>query len=92
MEQETRMIHIRMPVALIKQMDAYLKKNNKTKTDFIVHAVAERLRREAALESFRALRGSLAAEDAPEWAAAPGSEWVRELRGKEREVPVWGTL
>jgi hypothetical protein len=77
-----------MPVDLIKQLDAYLKKHGTTKTDFIVRAVAERLRREMALESFRAVRGALAAEDAPEWSAAPAGKWVRELRGKERDVPV----
>jgi hypothetical protein len=91
LERETRMVHVRMPVSLIAQLDGYLKRRNETKTDFIVRAVAERLRREAALERFRALQGVLAAEDVPEWAAKSGSEWVRELRGKEREVRVWPT-
>ncbi|MCL6612928.1 MAG: hypothetical protein K6T66_15460 [Peptococcaceae bacterium] len=92
MEEKTRMVHVRMPVELIREIDSFLKTHKGTKTTFIVGAVAERLRQEKARQNFKKLRGSLKPEDAPEWMSeGMGSHWVERLRREERNIPKWPT-
>ncbi|MBS3977432.1 MAG: hypothetical protein KGZ75_12085 [Syntrophomonadaceae bacterium] len=92
MEERTRMVHIRMPVELIGEMDNFLKKHKGSKTSFIVSAVVERLRQEKARQSFKKLRGSLKPEDAPEWMSEDkASRWVERMRVAERNTPEWPT-
>ncbi|MFZ5634593.1 MAG: hypothetical protein ACOY40_17335 [Bacillota bacterium] len=92
MEEKTRMVHVRMPVELIKEIDSFVKKHKGTKTAFINNAVAERLRQEKARQNFKKLRGTLKPEDAPEWILHDaGSRWVEKLRREERNIPQWPT-
>lgn len=91
--RETKMIHIRMPVSLIRRIDAYAIRRKESKTQLIVDAVSDYLRRESALENFRKLKGVLKPEDAPEWASyKTGAEWVERLRAKERDNSEWPIL
>ncbi len=93
MEKETRMIHVRVPVSLIKEVDSFVNQHKGTKTAFFVNAVAEQLRREKARQTFKKLRGSLKPEDVPEWAACGcGRKWVQKMRGEEKDVSKWPTL
>ena len=90
---ETKMVHIRMPLSLVKEIDTYALKHKQSKTALIVEAVSSYLRRELSAENFRKLRGALGPEDAPEWASCKtGSEWVKRLRTEERDNSEWPTL
>ena len=40
MEKETRMIHVRVPVSLIKEVDSFVNQHKGIKTAFFVNAVA----------------------------------------------------
>ena len=91
--RETKMVHIRMPVSLIKEINAYATRHKESKTQLIIRAASDYLRREAAMENFRRLRGSLGPEDAPEWTShKTGAEWVEKLRAGERDKSEWPTL
>lgn len=74
---ESKMVHIRMPLSLVKEIDTYALKHKRSKTGLIVEAVSSYLRPETSAESFRKLRGTLGPEDDPEWASCTGSEWVK---------------
>lgn len=90
---ETKMIHVRMPLSLVKEIDTYTLKHKRSKTWLIVEAVSSYLRREVSAENFRQLRGALHPEDAPGWASCKtGSEWVKKLRAEERDNPRWPIL
>lgn len=92
MEEKTRMVHVRIPLELIREIESFLKKHKGTKTGFIVNAVAERLRQEKARQNFKKLRGSLKPEDAPEWMLEDkATYWVERLRREERNTPKWPT-
>ncbi len=86
---ETKMIHIRFPAGMVDQMAAYLKSRGVNRNSFIVDAVAEKLRREMQVKSFKETQGALAPEDAPEWASSTGAEWVERVRDKDRMVLPW---
>jgi len=62
------MLHIRFPVGVVEQMAAHLKSRGVNQNSFIVNAVAEKLRRELQVKSFKETQGALVPEDAPEWA------------------------
>ena len=70
MPEKTRMVHIRMPISLIKELDYIIKSspNNISRSGFIVRATAERIKRERYLRAIRGLSEMLRAEDVPHWA------------------------
>jgi len=86
---ETKMLHIRFPAKIVDQMTAYLKTRGVNRNRFIVDAVAEKLRREMRVKSFKKTQGVLTPEDAPEWAATSATEWVEKLRCKDRVTSSW---
>jgi hypothetical protein len=69
-------------VGVVEQMAAHLKSRGVNRNSFIVNAVAEKLRREMQVKSFKETQGALAPEDAPEWASSTGAEWVKKVRDK----------
>lgn len=86
---ETKMLHIRFPVAVVEKMTTYLKDRGLNRNRFVVEAVVEKLRREMQVRAFKETQGVLTPEDAPEWAKTTGAEWVRALRGKDKAVSPW---
>jgi len=86
---ETKMIHIRFPSGMVDQLAVYLKSHGTNRNSFIVDAVAEKLRREMQVKSFKETQGALAPEDAPEWSSRTGAEWVEKVRDKDRMVLPW---
>jgi len=85
------MLHIRFPADVAIRMDRILKNRRMSRSEFVVAAVAEKIAAELRLQGLRETRGVLRPEDAPEWAAAPGSEWVRRIRQEEEEAAEWPT-
>lgn len=89
---ETKMIHVRMPLGLVKEIDTYALKHKRSKTSLVVEAVSSYLHRKVAAENFSKFSGALGPEDAPEWASCKsGSEWVKKMRGEERDDSRWPT-
>jgi len=69
MGESTKMVHIRMPVSLIKEMDDLLKKPSRasSRSRFIIDAVTSSLQKENYLEAVKGLAGMLAKEEVPHW-------------------------
>lgn len=87
----TRMVHVRIPAHIAAQMEQLLKFLGVSRNEFVVQAVAEKVFREMRVRNLKETRGTLGPEDAPEWAEAPGAEWVRKIRGEDGEPPTWAT-
>lgn len=89
MSESTRMVHIRMPASLIKDLDRVLETsaNVKTRTDFIIEATRERLRKEEFKRFLETYAGALSEQDTPHWKCAESIEaWQTNLRKKDEEV------
>ncbi len=87
----SKMLHIRFPADVAARMDRVLKNRRMSRNEFVVAAVAEKIAAELRVQGLRETRGVLGPGDAPEWAAAPGSEWVRKVRQEEEEAAEWPT-
>lgn len=89
MAESTKMVHIRMPASLIKDLDRVLEKsaNVKTRTDFIIEATRERLKKEEFKRFLETYAGTLSELDAPHWKCAESIDvWQTDLRKKDEEV------
>lgn len=71
--------HIVLPRAVVEDVDRLV--GHRRRSQFVVDAVCEKLRREQLAAALDATAGILADVDIPEWASPEQtSAWVRELR------------
>lgn len=83
MRKNSKMVHVRMPISLVKSIDDFVKCSNehKSRSSFIVKAVEQNLKRERYFSAISKFSGFLAAEDTPHWKDEEAiDKWVRENR------------
>ena len=85
--------HIVLPRAVVADVDRLV--GHRRRSQFVVDAVCEKLRREQLAAALDATAGILADADIPHWATPEqASAWVRELRREadaatERKLQGW---
>jgi hypothetical protein len=80
----SRRTHVLLPEDLLAEIDAAV--GPRHRSEFLIEAAREKLRRRERLALFRESVGSLAADRIPEWATPESSyAWVRAQRA-ERET------
>ena len=85
--------HIVLPRAVVADVDRLV--GHRRRSQFVVEAVCEKLRREQLAAALDATAGILADADLPDWATPEQtSAWVRELRREadattERKLQGW---
>ncbi|AKX94312.1 hypothetical protein [Neomoorella thermoacetica] len=89
MAENTKMIHIRMPVSLVKELDDLIKKSSRpgSRSRFIVEAVASRLKKEHYLKAVKGLAGMLTEEEVPHWKDDEAiNKWLADNRKVDRKA------
>jgi len=87
--EDTKMIHIRMPLPLVREIDELIKKSRRplTRSKFVVEAVASKLKKERYLEAINALAGMLTEEEVPHWKDEEAiKRWLDEKRKVDQEA------
>lgn len=89
MPEETRMIHVRMPVSLVKALDDVIKKSSRpmSRSRFVVEAVAGSIQKERYLSAVKGMAGMLTAEEVPHWRDEKAiDKWLSDNRDADRRA------
>ncbi len=86
-----QMVHLRLPLDLVKDIDSVASKAGKSRNEVVMEAVARYITGMRIAEQICRACGSLDEKDAPEWADG-GADWVRRTREEEdRGKKNWAT-
>ncbi|HHV61446.1 MAG TPA: hypothetical protein GXX51_02250 [Firmicutes bacterium] len=89
MAERTKMIHVRMPISLVKALDDLVKRSPgiKSRSKFVTEAVENRLKKERYIEAVKGLAGMITAEEAPYWKdEASIDKWLSSNREADRKA------
>lgn len=89
MSEKTKMIHVRMPVSLIKALDERAEKSSRriSRSKFVIEAAGKSLQREQYLDAVKGLTGLLTAEEVPHLKDEKSVEaWLTDNRKADEKL------
>ncbi len=79
-----QMVHLRFPLALVKDLDAVVNQAGSSRNEVVAEAVTRYLSGLRMAEKIRRAYGSLGEQDVPDWVNG-GADWVRRIRDEEND-------